>query len=85
MPPKFKKFFQSWLINTLAVLVAVYVVPGIHYQHQQSIKGLNRQRHHFAVTRKGPVFRIQPEWSEFVGTLYFVGFHTFQKFFRRIS
>ncbi len=27
-----KKFLQSWLINTLAVLVAVYVVPGIHYQ-----------------------------------------------------
>ena len=28
-----KKFLQSWLINTLAVLVAVYVVPGIHYQN----------------------------------------------------
>ena len=27
-----KKFLQSWLINTLAVLVAVYVVPGIHYE-----------------------------------------------------
>ena len=27
-----KKFLQSWLINTLAVLVAVYVVKGIHYQ-----------------------------------------------------
>jgi putative membrane protein len=27
-----KKFFQSWVINTLAVLVAVYVVKGIHYQ-----------------------------------------------------
>ena len=27
-----KKFFQNWLINTLAVLVAVYIVPGIHYQ-----------------------------------------------------
>jgi len=26
-----KKFFQSWLINTLAVLVAVYVVSGIRY------------------------------------------------------
>ncbi len=24
-----KKFIQSWLINTLAVLVAVYIVPGI--------------------------------------------------------
>ena len=28
----FKKFLQSWLINTLAVLMAVYVVKGIHYQ-----------------------------------------------------
>jgi putative membrane protein len=27
-----KKFLQSWLINTLAVLVAVYLVPGIHYR-----------------------------------------------------
>ncbi len=27
-----KKFIQSWLINTLAVLVAVYVVKGIHYE-----------------------------------------------------
>jgi putative membrane protein len=27
-----KKFIQSWLINTLAVLVAVYIVKGIHYQ-----------------------------------------------------
>lgn len=27
-----KKFLQTWLINTLAVLVAVYIVPGIHYQ-----------------------------------------------------
>ena len=27
-----KKFLQTWLINTLAVLVAVYLVPGIHYQ-----------------------------------------------------
>src|SRR5689334_7464196 len=26
-----KKFIQSWLINTLAVLVAVYVIKGIHY------------------------------------------------------
>ncbi len=26
MPPRVKKFIQSWLINTLAVLVAVYVV-----------------------------------------------------------
>lgn len=26
-----KKFLQSWVVNTLAVLVAVYVVKGIHY------------------------------------------------------
>src|SRR5216683_6667197 len=32
MPPRVKKFIQSWLINTLAVLVAVYVVRGIHYE-----------------------------------------------------
>jgi len=28
---QFKKFLQGWLINTLAVLLAVYVVPGIHF------------------------------------------------------
>jgi len=27
-----KRFFQQWLIGTLAVLVAVYLVPGVHYQ-----------------------------------------------------
>jgi putative membrane protein len=27
-----KRFIQGWLINTLAVLVAVYIVPGIHYR-----------------------------------------------------
>jgi len=27
-----RRFIQSWLINTLAVLVAGYVVSGIHYQ-----------------------------------------------------
>jgi putative membrane protein len=27
-----KKFLQSWAINTLAVLIAVYVVSGIHYR-----------------------------------------------------
>jgi len=26
-----KQFLQRWAINTLAVLVAVYIVPGIHY------------------------------------------------------
>jgi putative membrane protein len=29
---RLKKFLQSWLINTLAVLAAVYVVKGLHYQ-----------------------------------------------------
>jgi putative membrane protein len=32
MSPKFKKFLQVWLINTLAVLVAVYIVPGIRFK-----------------------------------------------------
>jgi putative membrane protein len=27
-----KKFLQSWAINTLAVLAAVYIVPGIHFK-----------------------------------------------------
>ena len=27
-----KRFLQSWVINTLAVLVAVYLVSGIHYE-----------------------------------------------------
>jgi putative membrane protein len=27
-----KKFLQSWMINTLAVLVAVYIVPGIRFK-----------------------------------------------------
>jgi putative membrane protein len=27
-----RRFLQSWLINTLAVLVAVYVVPGISFR-----------------------------------------------------
>ena len=30
--PKSKRFFQTWLITTLAVLVAVYVLPGIDFQ-----------------------------------------------------
>ena len=29
-----KKFIQSWAINTLAVLVAVRVVPGIHFNDE---------------------------------------------------
>jgi putative membrane protein len=32
MPGETKRFIQSWLINTLAVLVAAYVVKDIHYQ-----------------------------------------------------
>jgi putative membrane protein len=32
MSPGLKKFIQSWFINTLAVLVAVYIVNGIHYR-----------------------------------------------------
>jgi putative membrane protein len=31
MAPQLKKFIQSWVINTLSVLVAVYLVSGIHY------------------------------------------------------
>jgi putative membrane protein len=29
---RLKKFLQSWLINTLSVLTAVYLVRGIHYE-----------------------------------------------------
>lgn len=32
MSPKLKKFLQSWIINTLAVAVAAYLIEGIHYQ-----------------------------------------------------
>jgi putative membrane protein len=33
VPPKLKAFLQRWIVNTLAVLVASYVVSGgIHYQ-----------------------------------------------------
>ena len=27
-----KRFIQSWAVNTLAVLVAVYVIPGIRFK-----------------------------------------------------
>jgi putative membrane protein len=30
-PAKLRRFLQSWAINTLAVLVTVYIVPGIHF------------------------------------------------------
>jgi len=33
MPPGLKSFLQSWLINTLAVLVAANIVPGIKYDN----------------------------------------------------
>jgi putative membrane protein len=33
MDAGFKRFIQNWLITTLAVLVAVYVVPGIHFRN----------------------------------------------------
>ena len=32
MSPRFKDFLKRWVICTLAVLVATYVVAGIHYQ-----------------------------------------------------
>ena len=32
MSPKTKKFIQSWVINTLAVLVAASIVPGVKYE-----------------------------------------------------
>jgi putative membrane protein len=32
VPPRAKDFLQNWVINTLAVLVAVYVVPGIQFK-----------------------------------------------------
>lgn len=32
MSTPLKTFLQRWMINTLAVLVAVYIVDGIHYQ-----------------------------------------------------
>lgn len=32
MQPGLKKFIQRWLITTLAVLVAVHIVPGIHFK-----------------------------------------------------
>jgi putative membrane protein len=31
MPEKLKQFLQRWIISTVAVLVATYVVPGIHF------------------------------------------------------
>lgn len=33
MPESLKDFLQRWLIGTVAVLVATYIVPGITYRH----------------------------------------------------
>ncbi len=33
MQPRFKRFISSWLINTLAVLAAVYIVPGVKFEN----------------------------------------------------
>lgn len=35
MEPSIKRFLQTWLINTLAVLVAVYIVPGLQFRDDQ--------------------------------------------------
>jgi len=32
MPKSLKEFLQRWLIGTVAVLIATYIVPGIGYQ-----------------------------------------------------
>ncbi|HYG23040.1 MAG TPA: phage holin family protein [Verrucomicrobiae bacterium] len=32
MSPNIKRFLQTWAINTLAVLVAVSILPGIRYE-----------------------------------------------------
>ena len=37
MSPKLKKFIASWIINTLAVAVAVSILPGIHYDKPQDL------------------------------------------------
>ena len=37
MPDKLKQFVQRWIISTLAVLVATYVVPGIKFDRWQDL------------------------------------------------
>ena len=32
MPERLKEFLQRWVISTAAVLVATYMVPGIHFE-----------------------------------------------------
>jgi putative membrane protein len=34
MKPGLKRFIQSWLINTLAVLVTVLLLPGLHFEQE---------------------------------------------------
>jgi putative membrane protein len=37
MPEKLKAFIQRWIVSTVAVLVATYVVRGIHYERWQDL------------------------------------------------
>ena len=37
MPDKLKSFIQRWVISTVAVLVATYVVPGIKFDRPQDL------------------------------------------------
>lgn len=37
MSQKFKMFIQRWLISTVAVLVATYIVPGIKFDRWQDL------------------------------------------------
>ena len=37
MPDKLKSFIQRWVISTLAVLVATYLVPGIKFERWQDL------------------------------------------------
>ena len=37
MPPRLKRFLDQWLINTLAVLVAMQLVRGIHYDTKSGL------------------------------------------------
>jgi putative membrane protein len=39
MSPKLKKFIHSWIVNTVAVLVAVKLMPGIHYEKPVDLFG----------------------------------------------
>src|ERR1041384_1326238 len=37
MPPKLKQFIQRWIISTVAVLVATYIVHGIRHERWQDL------------------------------------------------